>query len=110
MAVVQGQVLSAQRSKINNEASLLTQKLATEAAQTSGTTASTNGSIGKQMEVFDAQVNAFKTDGQQKVAKVLSDIYAVTRGTNEDFDNPNSVQYTKFDSTLTTLKSDVGLP
>lgn len=70
-----------QISKITAEISLLNQKRVTEEAQTTGT--AIGGYIGKQIALYDAQIQGFADDAAAKQAKIAADIYAVMRSTND---------------------------
>ncbi len=81
-------VLTAQKLKIAQEQILITQKSATEEAQTLGsTTLGTNpgvvaGTIGKQQLLMAKQTDGFDRDAEQKALKIMMDGYAIRRSTN----------------------------
>ena len=81
-----------QIEKTRSEISLLRQKTVTELAQTSNTiptglgfndTEDVNGALGKQKELYAAQIAGFARDAEQKLAKDLMDTWSVRRTTDE---------------------------
>jgi len=93
-------VLTAQKLKINEEATLIEQKTATEEAQTlETTTVGTNpgavtGVVAKQKALITNQTEGFIRDAEQKALKIMMDSYAVRRSTDS-----TEVPPTKADST-----------
>ena len=96
-AVVEGRVLEAQICKLKaeydlimaqiqkaiKEDELLTQKVATEKAQTNGTGVDPNSVIGRQIILYKAQADGFARDAEQKAAKIMADTWNVRRTTDE---------------------------
>lgn len=72
---------ASQKLRIDAETSLINAKLITETAQTSG---AAGGLLGKQMQLYQAQIDGFAKDAAQKAAKVAGDIWAVARTTDPD--------------------------
>jgi hypothetical protein len=62
---------------------LLTQKTATEKAQTQAVGVDADSVVGKQKALYTAQTSGFARDAEQKVAKVLVDTWSVRRTTDE---------------------------
>lgn len=96
-AVIEGTVLSAQKCKLDaefdllregllksaQETALLTQKVATEKAQTLSTGVDEDSVLGKQKKLYQAQTDGFSRDAEQKAAKVMVDSWNVRRTTDE---------------------------
>lgn len=76
-------VLMETKLKTAQETQLLTQKVATEKAQTSGIGVDDNSVIGKQKLLYTAQTKGFTRDAEQKAAKILVDSWNVRRTTDE---------------------------
>ena len=73
----------AQVLKVGGETSLLTQKTATERAQTSPTGVDDNSIMGRQKLLYQAQTDGFKRSSENAAAKLLVDSWAVRRTTDE---------------------------
>lgn len=96
-AVVENTVLVAQECKLraeydltmanitrtNEEVALLTQKVATERAQTTALGVDADSVVGRQKSLYQAQTDGFKRDAEQKAAKVMIDTWNVRRTTDE---------------------------
>lgn len=76
-------VLLLQKDRQNAETALLTQKLATEKAQTTGIGVDADSILGRQKALYLAQTNGFTRDAEQKVAKLMADTWNVRRTTDE---------------------------
>lgn len=76
-------VLMLTKAKVTAETALLTQKSATEQAQTNGEGVAENSVIGKQILLYNSQANGFTRDAEQKAAKLLVDSWSVRRTTDE---------------------------
>lgn len=73
----------AQTLRTNEELALLTQKTATERAQTLSTGVDADSVVGKQKALYAAQTTGFTRDAEQKVAKLMADTWSVRRTTDE---------------------------
>jgi hypothetical protein len=96
-AVLEGKVLVAQECKLraeydlilasilkaNQETALLSQKVASERAQTTALGVDDNSVLGKQKILYQAQTDGFKRDAEQKAAKLMADTWNVRRTTDE---------------------------
>jgi hypothetical protein len=96
-AVLEGKVLIAQECKLraeydlilanilkaNQETALLSQKVASERAQTTALGVDDNSVLGKQKILYQAQTDGFKRDAEQKAAKLMADTWNVRRTTDE---------------------------
>ena len=76
-------VLLLQKDRQNAETALLTQKLATEKAQTTGIGVDADSILGRQKALYLAQTTGFTRDAEQKVAKLMADTWNVRRTTDE---------------------------
>lgn len=76
-------VLMGQKLKVVQETALLTQKVATEKAQTVGSGTDPDSVIGKQKSLYQAQTDGFTRDAEQKATKLLVDTWNVRRTTDE---------------------------
>ena len=97
-AIIEGTVLVAQECKLRaefdlimgnvlkaaQETALLTQKVATERAQTTALGVDDNSVVGKQKLLYQAQTDGFKRDAEQKAAKLMIDTWNVRRTTDSD--------------------------
>lgn len=96
-AIVENDVLVAQKCKLQaeftllektilkteQETVLLTQKFVTEKAQISATGVDDNSIVGRQKLLYLAQTDGFKRDAEQKAAKLMIDTWNVRRTTDE---------------------------
>lgn len=96
-AILEGQVLTAQKCKLQaefdvlmetklktaTETSLLLQKVNTEKAQILASGVDADSIVGRQKALYLAQTNGFTRDAEQKVAGVLVDSWKVRRSTDE---------------------------
>jgi hypothetical protein len=70
-------------TRTNEETALMTQKVATERAQTTALGVDADSIVGRQKGLYLAQTDGFKRDAEQKAAKVLVDSWNVRRTTDE---------------------------
>lgn len=96
-AVTENTVLVAQECKLraeydltmanilrtNEEIALLTQKTATERAQTQALGVDADSVMGRQKALYQAQSDGFKRDAEQKATKIMVDSWNVRRTTDE---------------------------
>ena len=120
----QGAVLDAEKCKLDAEfdliksntlksaaeIALLTQKTATEKAQTTAIGVDPDSVIGKQKSLYAAQTAGFTRDAEQKAAKLLVDSWAVRRTTDEGVvaDATNKLDDTTIGRAVDKLMSGVG--
>jgi hypothetical protein len=76
-------VLKSTDLKTQQETSLLTQKTATERAQTQAIGVDDNSVVGRQKALYVAQTNGFARDAENKVAKIMIDTWNVRRTTDQ---------------------------
>ena len=123
-AVIEGEVLTAQKCKLqaefdltqaqtlrtNEEILLLTQKVATEKAQTLAIGVDADSVVGKQKALYSAQTAGFSRDAEQKAAKILVDSWSVRRTTDEATvaDATNKLYDTSVGAAITKLLTGVG--
>lgn len=96
--------------KTTEEKLLLTQKTATELAQTRSLGVDDNSVVGKQKLLYAAQTDGFKSDAKQKAAKIMVDTWSVRRTTDEATvaDSTNMLYDTAIGRAINTLLADVG--
>ena len=96
-AVIEGEVLTAQKCKLQaefdftqaqtlksaQELALLTQKTATERAQITALGVDADSVVGRQKDLYMAQTSGFARDAEQKAAKLMVDTWSVRRTTDE---------------------------
>ena len=123
-AVLEGTVLVAQECKLraeydltmasilkaNEETALLSQKSATERAQTTAMGVDADSVLGKQKALYAAQTNGFTRDAEQKAAKVMIDTWNVRRTTDEATvaDGTNMLNDVAVGRAVTKLLAGVG--
>lgn len=85
-AVKTGLLIDKNVIKTTSETALMDQKTKTELAQILDAIAGVPvaGYVGKQRELLGAQVEGFKRDAEQKLLKILSDVWSVQRSTDPD--------------------------
>jgi len=87
-------VIKGQAEKLVQEAYLIANKGHVSLAQISNTdltgkyTVSDNSIIGKQKQLYQAQIDGFATDAEIRKAKLAADTFAVMRSTDESFPLP----------------------
>lgn len=122
-AIIEGTVLVAQECKLRGEfdlimgnvlkaaqeTALLTQKVATERAQTTALGVDDNSVLGKQKILYQAQTDGFKRDAEQKAAKLMVDTWNVRRTTDEGTvaDSVNSLNDVAVGRAVTKLLAGV---
>lgn len=105
-------LLAEQRNKSIAETSILTQKKITEQAQTSAANVDEDSVIGRQKALYAAQMNGYKRDAEQKMAKILVDTWNVRRTTDEGTkaNTTNKLDDDTVGQAISTLLSGVGSP
>ena len=94
LAKLQEDVVKGQAEKLVQEAYLITNKGHVSLAQISNTdltgkyTVSDDSIIGKQKQLYQAQIEGFATDAEIRKAKLAADTFAVMRSTDESFPLP----------------------
>lgn len=122
-AIIESTVLVAQECKLRGEfdlimgnvlkaaqeTALLTQKVATERAQTTALGVDDNSVLGKQKILYQAQTDGFKRDAEQKAAKLMVDTWNVRRTTDEGTvaDSVNSLNDVAVGRAVTKLLAGV---
>ena len=104
-------VLVQQRLKLIEETSLLSQKIATEKAQTDASQAvGADTVVGKQKTLYQAQADGFARDAEQKAAKIMVDTWNVRRTTDSDNTpgSPAGLDDTDIFSVVGKLKTGIG--
>lgn len=101
-------LLQAQTLKSAEELNLLTQKTATEKAQTQSVGVDADSVIGKQKALYAAQTTGFTRDAEQKAAKILADAFAVQRTTDEALAAPSGLDAGAISAVLGKLRAGIG--
>jgi len=96
--------------RVNEEIALLTQKTASERAQTLSLGVDADSILGRQKALYVAQTDGFKRDAEQKAAKVMVDSWNVRRTTDEGTvaDGTNMLNDQAVGRAVTKLLSGVG--
>ncbi|CAL9956568.1 virion structural protein [Vibrio phage D518] len=110
-ALKQSQVLDAQIAKIGKEVEVLTEQKWNAQAQRLDTVDGrvVAGSIGKQQELYSAQINGFERDAEQKLTKILLDTWSVSRSTNDAVVVPSNADNTSIDEVIGKARTGIGL-
>lgn len=95
------------RQQASGQADLLAQKKITEITQTVD---ATGGTAKKQQDLILAQTEGFARDAEQKLAKIVSDAYAVQRTTDNALAPPTSLDAASIDSILAIAKDGIDGP
>lgn len=84
-SLLNGQIAltSAQKTSTDAQSALVIQKTTTEKAQVSGLGVEVDSVIGKQKCLYQAQIDGFQRDAEQKAAKLLADTWNARRMTDE---------------------------
>jgi hypothetical protein len=67
------------------------------------------GVLGKQKDLYQAQINGFTRDSEQKLSKILLDTWSVSRTTNDAVQVPENANNTSIDQVLAVAKQGIGL-
>lgn len=105
-------ILPAQKDKTESEAAILTQKIITEEAQTKDVTSQgpVTGIMGRQRDLYQNQAEGFIRDGEQKAARILSDVWGINYSADVAGEaTPDNVAKTNMDSMLGKLRENSGL-
>ena len=108
--VLQGQLLEKQLLLNDAQIGLMNQKVKTEKAQiedvVDGVTVS--GIIGKQKVLYTRQADGFLRDAEHKMAKLMADVWAVQRTTDEGIAPSPQLNNSSIDSVISKAKQGVG--
>lgn len=123
-ALLEGQVLTAQKCKlqaeydatlagklkIDKEAELLGWKTVTEKAQTLSVGVDDNSVVGKQKALYGAQTAGFTRDAEQKAAKIMVDTWNTRRMTDDATvaDGTNKLNDATVGAAVTKLLAGIG--
>ena len=96
--------------KMSTEILLLNQKKVTETAQTNGAGVTADSVIGKQTLLYGNQAAAFLRDAEQKAAGIMTDVWNVSRTTDEGTprDTDNKLTDVNIGAVVTKLMDGVG--
>lgn len=103
-------LITEQRNKSLAETSILAQKKITEQAQTSAANVDEDSVIGRQKALYAAQMDGYKRDAEQKMAKILVDTWNVRRTTDEgtQANTTNRLDDATVGQAINTLLTGVG--
>ena len=109
--VLQGQLLEKQLLLNDAQIGLMNQKVKTEKAQIKDVVdgAPVQGVIGKQKTLYERQADGFLRDAEHKMAKLMADVWAVQRTTDEGFAPSTQLANASIDSVITKAKQGVGV-
>lgn len=110
-AVKQGALIDAQVQKVQKELEVLEEQKWNAQAQRLDTVngVAVAGSIGKQKELYSAQINGFERDAEQKLTKILLDTWSVSRTTNDAVVVPTNADNTSIDEVIGKARTGIGL-
>ena len=99
-----------QLEKADAENALLNQKVKTEIAQILDQVDGQNvmGVIGKQKNLYQAQTDGFSRDAEHKMAKLMADVYAIQRTTDEALLPPTELSASSINSVINKAKTGIG--
>lgn len=83
LLTAQVNLTQAQKISTDAQSALVIQKTNTEKAQTQAAGVDVDSVVGKQKSLYQAQIDGFQRDGEQKIAKLLVDSWNVRRTTDE---------------------------
>ncbi|UCR75504.1 virion structural protein [Alcaligenes phage vB_Af_QDWS595] len=105
-------MLPAQLEMVNQQVLGAKEQMETARAQTMDTRTDgtpISGSVGKQKELYSQQITSYQWDAKIKVAKQITDSWTVQKTIDEGLNPPNVFTNPEIDTTMNTLKTDVGL-
>ena len=110
-AAKQGIVLDKQAIKLDADTEVAVEQKYNLQAQRMDTVNSlpVAGSIGKQKELYQAQIDGFARDAEQKLSKMLLDAWSVSRTTNDAVEVPTEANNTSIDNVLAYAKTGIGM-
>lgn len=110
-AVKQGSLIDSQIAKVEADTEVSVEQKWNLQAQRLDTVNSlpVTGSIGKQKELYQAQIDGFKRDAEQKLSKMMLDAWAVSRTTNDAVEIPSEADNTNINEVLVYAKSGIGM-
>lgn len=107
-----------QLAKTRAEIALLRQKTVTELAQTDdlipaglgfNDSTAVEGSVAKQKALYTAQTEGFSRDAEQKLAKIMTEVWSVQRSTDEGMTVPSTLDNASIDVVLTKAAAGIGV-
>ena len=110
-AVSQNVVITNQGEKLVVDKSLVQENIYNAQAQRLETVDSVAvaGVLGKQKNLYQAQIDGFERDAEQKLTKILLDTWSVSRTTNDAVEVPDLANNTSIDQVLTVARTGIGL-
>lgn len=91
------------------QSKLMSQKIKTEAAQTEDIIdgVPVGGTVGKQKDVYAAQIKGFKDDAITKATKMMIDVFSVQRSTDDAFAPPTKLTNPEIDKMVQVMTTQV---
>lgn len=110
-ALLQAEILRKQALKLDEDTELVTEQIYNAQAQRLDTVNSlpVAGAIGKQKELYSAQIDGFSRDAEQKLLKILLDTWSVSRTTNDAVTVPSQADNSSIDQVITKARQGIGL-
>lgn len=110
-AAKQGIILDKQAAKLDADTEVAVEQKYNLQAQRLDTVNSlpVAGSIGKQKELYQAQIDGFSRDAEQKLSKMLLDTWSVSRTTNDAVEVPTEANNSNIDEVLAYAKVGIGM-
>ncbi len=111
-ALTQNALIVNQILKVKGEQNLIDQKVFTEQAQRLDTVdgQAVAGTIGKQSGLYDAQTNGFARDAEQKMVKLMSDGWSVTKSVLSATGEPDVFNKTAVEIIMKDALTKASLP
>lgn len=92
---------------------LLSEQMESARAQTMDTRSDgstmVEGSVGKQKDLYDQQIDSYQKDSRYKIGKMLVDSWVAQKTLDEDLTAPNAMTNSSLETVITSLKSDNSL-
>lgn len=102
--------ISKSQDKLDSEIAILIQKKVTERAQTEDIVDSliVAGVIGKQKDLYQAQIAGFQRDAEQKASRIFTDAFSMSKSVDEGLE-PGSFGYTDINTKAILSKMAEGI-
>lgn len=101
-----------QLANLQEQEKLISEQMEAQRAQTLDTrtdNASVSGSVGKQKDLYNQQIDSYQRDAELKAAKVFSDAWTVMKTVDESLPPPDSFANDNLQSILNTIKQNNNL-
>lgn len=104
--------LPQQLTNLEEQELLIHEQMEAQRAQTLDTrtdNASVSGSVGKQKDLYNQQIDSYQRDSELKAAKVFSDAWTVMKTVDEGLEPPDAFTNTNLQTILNTIKQNNSL-